>query len=816
MQKISRLVSSVSALAVALPLHVGTSANAADAPPSPIRRVSVSASGAEANGWEPALSADGRFIAFTSNAVALGATSAASQVFRKNLLSHEVEAISVNDAGGIGNAGSSQAAVSADGRYVAFTSHASNLVAGDSNGVADIFVRDLQLRVTSRVSVSSQGVQGDRESGWPSISAKGDRVAFTSAAGNLAPETHLWPGTSNVFLRDLPSKVTRKASVNSYGNNGVYGFPQNSFMTARAGTHALSADGRYLVFRGSTLGGALASAPCTGTYEYIRPYLYDWDAGIDVAAPARASVPALATPEAFGCNALPSISADGSTVAFRGDAETMTVTYPTVTGPTIPRSIPVPNVWSGTSLPPPTASTGELALSSTGSHVVLTVAIEQAAPRQVLGQTFAIEISTGQSKLISTTPSGEASGPPADDRAWKDVSAPSVDGAVAFASAASDLVAPVADGLLLRGDTNAAVDIFLAEAAVPSAAPQTGGDYVALGDSFASGEGAAEATFLPGTSAPDPLLNREATTGCHRSSTSWAYHVKEAVQNMPEPLLGFRFVACSGGVADNLYGTNTRYKDSTGTVEAPQLTAVTRDTRLVTLSMGGNDVGFVPIVENCVSYFGSPGGYGCSAPGTFSYTRAQQGLRMLRRGLDTGSRAHEGGPTKTALVDVYTDIASRMNDQGVIAITGYPKLFDERRSRYTTRARGASRFNRFCELGSVRGTVPIRVRYDDALWMNAIVKQANLTIEDSVRNANDHLASSGAKVRVVFVDVDQEFKNNRLCSGERWFNGVELAYPVPDPRKARPKQVSLHPNLEGQRAYAAAVLRDLRSESVIP
>src|SRR5436190_2050784 len=95
--------------------------------------------------------------------------------------------VSVDSAGAQGNgvSGNNQLAISADGRYVAFMSDASNLVTGDTNFMQDVFVRDLQLDTTQRVTVSSLGAQGNLSSGNPSISAGGRYVTFDSQATNL-------------------------------------------------------------------------------------------------------------------------------------------------------------------------------------------------------------------------------------------------------------------------------------------------------------------------------------------------------------------------------------------------------------------------------------------------------------------------------------------------------------------------------------------------------------------------------------------------------------------------------------------------------
>src|SRR5207244_1451712 len=99
-----------------------------------------------------------------------------------------------------GNAHSSHPSISADGRYVAFQSYATNLVLGDDNGYIDVFVRDRQTGQTTRVSVDSAGLQGNDYSDSPSISADGSYVAFHAAASNLVPgDTN---GKEDVFVRD--------------------------------------------------------------------------------------------------------------------------------------------------------------------------------------------------------------------------------------------------------------------------------------------------------------------------------------------------------------------------------------------------------------------------------------------------------------------------------------------------------------------------------------------------------------------------------------------------------------------------------------
>src|SRR4029079_15264073 len=128
-------------------------------PDGAVSRVSVAADGGEANGpsSDPDLSADGRFVVFASAASNLvaGDTNGAPDVFVRDLQAGTTTLVSAARAGGPGNAASNGPAISAHGAFVTFASKASDLVAGDSNGVADVFVRDLVLGRTSRVSVDS-------------------------------------------------------------------------------------------------------------------------------------------------------------------------------------------------------------------------------------------------------------------------------------------------------------------------------------------------------------------------------------------------------------------------------------------------------------------------------------------------------------------------------------------------------------------------------------------------------------------------------------------------------------------------------------
>jgi Tol biopolymer transport system component len=167
-------------------------------------RVSLSSSGGEGNNysWLPAISADGLHVAFVSRASNLvpDDTNGCDDVFVRDLLAGTCERVSVSSFGVEGNRHSGNAAIGADGRYVVFHSRASNLVAGETHHAQDIFVRDRLMGVTERVSVSSSGEQGDRDSWFPAVSADGRFVAFDSLATNLVPDDT--NAERDVFVRD--------------------------------------------------------------------------------------------------------------------------------------------------------------------------------------------------------------------------------------------------------------------------------------------------------------------------------------------------------------------------------------------------------------------------------------------------------------------------------------------------------------------------------------------------------------------------------------------------------------------------------------
>jgi hypothetical protein len=168
----------------------------------------------------PSVSADGRFVSFASFATNLvaGRTTSDSQIFVRDRATGITEIVSVDPSGVEANQGCYTQALSADGGIVAFASSATNLVAGDKNGNWDVFVRDRATGITELVSISSAGVQGDDGSFEPRLSADGMSVAFNSFASNLIPNDK--NKRADAFVHDRRTGTTERISITTSGVEG--------------------------------------------------------------------------------------------------------------------------------------------------------------------------------------------------------------------------------------------------------------------------------------------------------------------------------------------------------------------------------------------------------------------------------------------------------------------------------------------------------------------------------------------------------------------------------------------------------------------
>ena len=409
-----------------------------------------------------------------SNAVVAGGTSLAS----------------VGLAGQADNVSETDASVSADGRYVAFTSNASNLTADDKNHYADVFVRDRLLDTTTLVSVAATGTTGgDGDSTTPTISADGRYVAFQSAATNLTTTPTAY---TNVYVRDLVAGTTTLVSATPTGQPGHFGgdsprisadgssvvfasesddlvpndtSPDKQIFVATlrprsmamvsvssAGTvgtdnsiyAAISATGRYVAFQSVATN---LTGSTTGAHSQV--YLRDQVAGTTVMVSAMDAMHG-----GDDDSIRPSVSADGQYVAFQSlatdlgpyDGNTLQDVYvrDVTTRTTVRVSRPVTgSETDGTN------GSGDPMISADGRYV----AFDSDATNIVPGDTdmepdvFRWDSSTGTSTLLSASNTGAASD------GYSYLSGISPDGQhVAFFSAADTLVA---------GDTNGHVDEFV-------------------------------------------------------------------------------------------------------------------------------------------------------------------------------------------------------------------------------------------------------------------------------------------------------------------------------------------------------------------
>jgi Tol biopolymer transport system component len=267
-----------------------------------MQRVSLGPNGVQANDtcWESSLSADGRYVAFSSPASNLvpGDTLGHWDVFVRDRVSGTTERVSVSSSGVQGNDDSDKPWISLDGRYVVFSSYASNLVPGDTNGVMDVFLRDRSLGTTALLSVATGGAQGNDFSRDGSMSADGRYLAFSSRARQLVPgDTNF---VEDVFVRDLQALTTERISISTAGDEG----------DSLSGEPSISADGRYVVFM--SWADNLVAGDTNSTEDiFVRDLQLGTTTRVSVAAGGG---------QANGPSSFPAISSDGRFVTFSSDA----------------------------------------------------------------------------------------------------------------------------------------------------------------------------------------------------------------------------------------------------------------------------------------------------------------------------------------------------------------------------------------------------------------------------------------------------------------------------------------------------------------
>jgi len=300
--------------------------------------VSVASDGTQGDGgsYDPSISADGRYVAFQSTATNLIAGGANDDY---EIYVHDRDAdgddvfdepgaietvrVSVDADGNRGNSHSFEPSISGDGRYVAFSSNATNLVGGDANGTWDIYVHDRDVDEddvfdeageidTIRASVHSGGAGADAYSSAPTMAADGRYVVFSSSAGNLVDDDT--NGSTDVFVHDLQTSATIRVSVDSSGGQG----------TGSSTSPTISPDGRYVAF--SSGAADLVGGDANG-FDDI--FLHDRDSDDDDIFDEAGAIETILVSipnrggQAEGDSARPALSSDGRYVAFQSTAQNL-------------------------------------------------------------------------------------------------------------------------------------------------------------------------------------------------------------------------------------------------------------------------------------------------------------------------------------------------------------------------------------------------------------------------------------------------------------------------------------------------------------
>ena len=400
-------------------------------------RVSVAANGSQANdssfiGSTAAVSADGRYVVFTSSATNLVAddTNGVSDAFVRDTVNGTTERASVSSAGAEADGETLSASISADGRYVAFSSRAGNLVAGDTNDWSDVFVRDRVAGTTRRVSVSTLGVQSTAPAGefdynlTGAISSDGRFVVFSSLGAGMVPGDA--NGFEDVFVHDLTTGTTEL--IGSAGANGPSGYA------------AISAEGRFVTFASDATN--LAAGDTNDTTDV---FLEDRSTGVLERITVSAG-------GAQADGTVSSVSADGRYVAFQSGASTL---VPDDTNSDF--DVFVRDRATGTTTRASVSSSGaqgeggsiEPVISTDGRYVAFTSNAPNLVANDSNGQPdiFVRDLVTGSTTLVSVSSSGRSG----NDRSQSAALSPD-GGSVAFTSLASNLV---------PGDTNRTFDVFL-------------------------------------------------------------------------------------------------------------------------------------------------------------------------------------------------------------------------------------------------------------------------------------------------------------------------------------------------------------------
>jgi Tol biopolymer transport system component len=400
-------------------------------------RVSVGLPGTEptANSAWPSMSASGRFVAFSSWASDLvrGDTNDASDIFVRDVVAGTTRLVSVSSAGAQANGSSFSPSISADGKVVAFRSDATNLVRNDTEGRIDVFVHDIATGVTQRVSQRPSGIGANRDSGEPAIAGNGRFVAFSSDATNLVSvKINVTGLCCDIFVHNVATGHNRLGDPMVDGRGASDSFAP-----------VLSSTGRYLAFF-SWGCDIVEGIPCLDESSVYRLDLKTDEMTL-VTEAYKGGI-------GFGCGSNPAISSDGTRVAFISDGGNLVPGDTNGAYDVFVRNL-VTGVTTRVSVTSKGAQTngglGRVGISGDGRFVTFQSDAWNLVPNDanLVTDVFVHNLRTGKTTRVSVSSSGEEA-----DAYSADATIDADGNAVAFESDAGNLVA---------SDQNFTTDIFV-------------------------------------------------------------------------------------------------------------------------------------------------------------------------------------------------------------------------------------------------------------------------------------------------------------------------------------------------------------------
>lgn len=316
-------------------------------------------------------------------------------------------------------------------------------------------------------------------------------------------------------------------------------------------------------------------------------------------------------------------------------------------------------------------------------------------------------------------------------------------------------------------------------AAAPAPSVSAVSPFVALGDSYSSGEG--NAPYDPRTSS--------SVNSCHRSQAAYAPQLAVDHPGYPGKISAPSLVACSGAITDDLFRNNhddNLLASASGTLarEPGQLKVLTAQTKLVTLTIGGNDVGFANVLRDCVVL-------PVKDPHCRSHKVAKAATRNIK--ILAGKKGYKPTSNQHTFVEVIKAIHHRAPNAQIL-IGGYPRPVS------TKHWKGKS-----CQVGSITlfGTsqsAPVVIYREDAKWLGSASDNLNSAIKAAVKKS---------KVKSAAFVPASGFDGHEVCSAEPYLNPVSGQTGLSG-ETATPDASSFHPNAAGQDAYRKAFLKQLK------